>query len=609
MHGAPDPDPSPSVMSTQATRSDPKVVATTSVDQMRGKLRKKSQLKGRQPDHAAMAEVQELIGPGPHRRDLLIENLHKLNDFHRGLHDRHLVALARQMNLPMAEVFEVATFYHHFEVLRDGQEPARITVRVCDGLPCEMRGAGDLLQRLPALLGSDVRVIAAPCVGRCEQAPVAVIDQAPVVHADVAQVQAAVEHGNTVHPLAADDGHFDSAAAGPAPITRAPREVTPAYAGLRAYRARGGYELATRVVKGELSADEIIKAMSDSGLRGLGGAGFPAGRKWGIVRQQPAPRLMAVNIDEGEPGTFKDRTYLERDPHRFLEGLLIAAHVVGTEACYIYLRDEYHGCRAILERELQLLQAAPPFALPRIELRRGAGAYICGEESAMIESIEGKRGEPRMRPPYIAQVGLFGRPTLEHNFETLYWVRDIIERGPAWFSGFGRNGRKGLRSYSVSGRVKEPGVKLAPAGISLRELVDEFCGGMQPGHELYAYLPGGASGGILPASLADLPLDFDTLQPHGCFIGSAAVIVLSKQDRARDAALNMMRFFEHESCGQCTPCRVGTGKAAQLMRAEKWDHATLEDLNQVMLDASICGLGQAAPNPVRCVQKYFPDEV
>jgi formate dehydrogenase len=596
-------------MSTQATRSDSKVVATTSVDQMRGKLRKKSQLKGRQPDQAAMAEVQELIGPGPHRRDLLIENLHKLNDFHRGLHDRHLVALARQMNLPMAEVFEVATFYHHFEVLRDGQEPARITVRVCDGLPCEMRGASGLLQRLPALLGPDVRVIAAPCVGRCEQAPVAVIDQAPVVNADVAQVLAAVAHGNTAHPLAADDGNFDSAKVGAAPITRSPREVTPAYTGLRAYRAAGGYQLATRVARGELSADEVIQAMSDSGLRGLGGAGFPAGRKWGIVRQQPAPRLMAVNIDEGEPGTFKDRTYLERDPHRFLEGLLIAAHVVGTEACYIYLRDEYHGCRAILERELQLLQAAPPFALPHIELRRGAGAYICGEESAMIESIEGKRGEPRMRPPYIAQVGLFGRPTLEHNFETLYWVRDIVERGPSWFSSFGRNGRKGLRSYSVSGRVKEPGVKLAPAGISLRELVDEFCGGMLPGHELYAYLPGGASGGILPASLADLPLDFDTLQPHGCFIGSAAVIVLSKHDRARDAALNMMRFFEHESCGQCTPCRVGTGKAAQLMRAEKWDHATLEDLNQVMLDASICGLGQAAPNPVRCVQKYFPDEV
>jgi formate dehydrogenase len=596
-------------MNSQANQPSAAVVAVASVDQMRGRLRKKTQLKGRQPDHVSMAEVQELIGAGPHRRDLLIENLHKLNDFHRGLRERHLVALARQMNLPMAEVFEVATFYHHFEVLREGQEPARLTVRVCDGLSCEMRGARDLLAKLPALLGAEVRVLPAPCVGRCEQAPVAVVGQAPVVLADAEQVQAAVVRGVSDHPAPPDDGIFDAAAAGAAPVTRAPREVSPSYVGLRAYRARGGYRLAARVVQGELAADAIIAAMSDSGLRGLGGAGFPTGRKWGIVRQQPAPRLMAVNIDEGEPGTFKDRTYLERDPHRFLEGLLIAAHVVGTEAAYIYLRDEYHGCRALLERELELLKADPPYPLPHIELRRGAGAYICGEESAMIESIEGKRGEPRMRPPYIAQVGLFGRPTLEHNFETLYWVRDIIERGPAWFSGFGRNGRKGLRSFSVSGRVNEPGVKLAPAGISLRELVDEFCGGMQAGHELYGYLPGGASGGILPASLANLPLDFDTLQPHGCFIGSAAVIVLSKHDRARDAALNMMRFFEHESCGQCTPCRVGTGKAAELMQAAKWDHATLEDLNQVMLDASICGLGQAAPNPVRCVQKYFPEEV
>jgi formate dehydrogenase len=472
-----------------------------------------------------------------------------------------------------------------------------------------MRGARELLTRLPTLLGTDVRVIAAPCVGRCEQAPVAVVGQAPVVQADSQKILHAVHGGAAAHPAPPDDGQFDAGAAGAAPVTASPSEVSPSYVGLRAYRARGGYALAARVTSGEVAADGVLKAMSDSGLRGLGGAGFPAGRKWGIVRQQPAPRLMAVNIDEGEPGTFKDRTYLERDPHRFLEGLLIAAHVVGTEACYIYLRDEYHGCRAILERELELLRAAPPCPLPHIELRRGAGAYICGEESAMIESIEGKRGEPRMRPPYIAQTGLFGRPTLEHNFETLYWVRDIVERGPDWFSGFGRNGRKGLRSYSVSGRVREPGVKLAPAGISLKELVDEFCGGMLPGHELYAYLPGGASGGILPAKLADVPLDFDTLQPHGCFIGSAAVIVLSNHDKARDAALNMMRFFEHESCGQCTPCRVGTGKAAQLMTARQWDHKTLEDLNQVMIDASICGLGQAAPNPVRCVQKYFPDEV
>jgi formate dehydrogenase len=385
--------------------------------------------------------------------------------------------------------------------------------------------------------------------------------------------------------------------------------VAPAYTGYARYRAQGGYTLAAALAQGRDDPQRVLQQMEDSGLRGLGGAGFPAGRKWRIVREQPAPRLMAVNIDEGEPGTFKDRSWLERDPHRFLEGMLVAAQVVGIDACYIYLRDEYHGCRAILAAEIARLQADPPCPLPRIELRRGAGAYICGEESAMIESIEGKRGEPRMRPPYIAQVGLFGRPTLEHNFETLYWVRDIAEKGAQWFSSHGRHGRKGLRSFSVSGRVRVPGVKLAPAGITLRELIDEYCGGMQDGHTLYAYLPGGASGGIFPASHADVPLDFDTLQPHGGFIGSAAVIVLGQQDRARDAALNMMRFFAHESCGQCTPCRVGTAKAVRLMEAATWDNDTLEDLNQVMTDASICGLGQAAPNPVRCVQKYFPQEI
>ncbi|QRF61900.1 NADH-ubiquinone oxidoreductase-F iron-sulfur binding region domain-containing protein [Variovorax paradoxus] len=594
-------------MTTAMRPLEPVRLAT--LDELRGRIRRKSKLKGRQPDHVALEEVRALIGPAPHRRDLLIEHLHRLNDEWQCLHDRHLVALAREMNLPMAEVFEVATFYHHFEVLRGDDQPAALTVRVCDGLSCELAGARDLLQRLPALLGAEVRVVAAPCVGRCEQAPVAVVGQAPVVMTRAEDVAAAVGRDAKKHPLPADDGVFDAAAAGPGAITSSPDDTAPAYVGYRAYQARGGYALAAAVASGARPADDILKAMTDSGLRGLGGAGFPAGRKWGIVRQQMAPRLMAVNIDEGEPGTFKDRTYLERDPHRFLEGLLIAATVVGIDACYVYLRDEYHGCRAILERELALLQANPPYELPRIELRRGAGAYICGEESAMIESIEGKRGEPRMRPPYIAQIGLFGRPTLEHNFETLYWVRDIVERGASWFSGFGRNGRHGLRSFSVSGRVREPGVKLAPAGITLRELVDEFCGGMLPGHDLYAYLPGGASGGILPARMSDIPLDFDTLQPHGCFIGSAAVIVLSQQDRARDAALNMMRFFEHESCGQCTPCRVGTGKAAQLMTSARWDHDTLEDLNQVMVDASICGLGQAAPNPVRCVQKYFPHEV
>ncbi len=603
-------------MTLSAPSSDIKAVAIATVDEMRERIRKKSRLKGRQADDASLQQVRALVGLAPHRRDLLIEHLHKLNDAYRCLHDRHLVALAKEMNIPMAEVYEVATFYHHFEVVRadgnqDGKAPG-LTVRVCDGLSCELAGAKDLLARLPALLGNeDVRVIAAPCIGRCEQAPAAMVHQHPVPFATAEAIVSLINQAAALHPAAQAATDFiasDFSEKSISPLEHL-HHVAPAYVGYDAYRANGGYALAASVHTDDASTEPTIQAMEDSGLRGLGGAGFPAGRKWRIVRDQPAPRLMAVNLDEGEPGTFKDRTYLERDPHRFLEGLLVAARVVGIDACYIYLRDEYHGCRAILETEIAKLQANPPCPLPHIELRRGAGAYICGEESAMIESIEGKRGEPRMRPPYIAQVGLFGRPTLEHNFETLYWVRDIMEKGPHWFSGFGRNGRKGLRSFSVSGRVKHPGVKLAPAGISVQELIDEYCGGMLDGHTLYAYLPGGASGGILPASLKDVPLDFDTLQPHGSFIGSAAVIVLGQNDRARDAALNMMRFFEHESCGQCTPCRVGTAKAAKLMQSEKWDNATLEDLNQVMTDASICGLGQAAPNPVRCVQKYFPHEI
>ena len=542
-------------------------------------------LKGRQADDVSLQEVRVLVGLDAPRRDLLIEYLHLLNDAYRGLHTRHLVALANVMNIPMAEVYEVATFYHHFEVLRDGDVAADLTIRVCDGLSCELAGAKQLIEKLPQLLGNkSIKVISAPCVGRCEQAPIAVVHQNAVVHATPESVAVAVASNQKWQAL-------------------------PDYEDMDAYVANGGYELLKQIHSNAIEPEQIIQTMESSGLRGLGGAGFPAGRKWRIVREQTAPRLMAVNIDEGEPGTFKDRTYLERDPHRFLEGMLIAAQVVGIDAIYIYLRDEYHGCRQLLETELARLKANPPCPLPLIELRRGAGAYICGEESAMIESIEGKRGEPRMRPPYIAQVGLFGRPTLEHNFETLYWVRDILQKGADWFSGFGRHGRKGLRSFSVSGRVKNPGVKLAPAGITIEELINEYCGGMQEGHTFYAYLPGGASGGILPASMKDIPLDFDTLQPYGCFIGSAAIIVLGHQDAARDAALNTMRFFAHESCGQCTPCRVGTTKAAQLMQAKVWDNQTLEDLNQVMADASICGLGQAAPNPVRCVQKYFPLEI
>ncbi|MDI1274149.1 NADH-ubiquinone oxidoreductase-F iron-sulfur binding region domain-containing protein [Polaromonas sp.] len=587
-------------------------VALATLDDMRERIRRKSKLKGRQADEVSLAEVRALIGGRPeggHRRDLLIEHLHSLNDAWRCLHERHLVALAREMNIPMAEVYEVASFYHHFEVVKgDGPAP-RLTVRVCDGLACELAGAQDLLARLPALLGQEVRVIAAPCLGRCEQAPAVLVHQQALPLATAEAVVLMTNRPPAQEGKAQAAINFVASDHAEKSVPGSADQVVPAFTDYATYRSHGGYALAAALVNGEEDAGAVLVAMEHSGLRGLGGAGFPAGRKWRIVQGQPGPRLMAINIDEGEPGTFKDRTWLERDPHRFLEGVLIAAQVVGTEACYLYLRDEYHDCRTMLQAELAKLLADPPCPLPLIELRRGAGAYICGEESAMIESIEGKRGEPRLRPPYLAEVGLFGRPTLVHNFETVYWVRDIVEKGPQWFSGFGRNGRKGLRSFSVSGRVKDPGVKLAPAGITLLELIDEYCGGMQEGHTLYAYLPGGASGGIFPASHARLPLDFDTLQPHGGFIGSAAVIVLGHQDKARDAALNMMRFFAHESCGQCTPCRVGTVKAATLMESSLWDHVTLDDLNQVMTDASICGLGQAAPNPVRCVQKYFPHEI
>ena len=549
------------------------------------------QIKGRQVDPNAREDVQALLGDAPRRRDLLIEHLHKIQDRYGCLSAKHLVALAAEMKMAMAEVYEVATFYHHFDVVKEGDTaPPAITVRVCGSIACELAGSHDLLAKLPALLGANVRVLHAPCVGRCETAPVVVVGQNPIPHATIAHVTKEVQLGHVTHPevdAAVPLGHID----------------------YKAYRAADGYALAASCIGGEKKPAEVITVMEDSGLRGLGGAGFPAGRKWKLVAAEPAPRLMAINIDEGEPGTFKDRYYLERDPHRFLEGALIAAWAVGIESIYIYLRDEYHGCRAILEQEIAALRANPPCAIPAIHLRRGAGAYICGEESSMIESIEGKRGEPRLRPPYVAQVGLFGRPTLEHNMESLHWVRDIIEKGPAWFAGQGRNGRTGMRSFSVSGRVKKRGVHLAPAGITLRELIDEYCEGMLDGHELYGYLPGGASGGILPASKADIPLDFDTLTPYGCFIGSAAIVIFSNHDAASAVARNLMKFFADESCGQCTPCRVGTVKALQLMEQKRWDAPLLEELSQAMMDASICGLGQAAPNPVLTVLKYFPGEV
>jgi formate dehydrogenase len=566
-------------MNDRARRST--VVPIADASRLRGKVR--SVPKGRPVDPAARREIVELLGDQPRRHDLLIEFLHRIQDTYGHISAAHIVALAAEMKLAMTEVYEVATFYHHFDVVKEGDAvPPPVTVRVCNSLSCEMAGAAGLAESLQGIAG--VRISAVPCVGRCHAAPVAVVGQNPIDHATPAVVREALNDGATRHV--------------PAP-----------YVDLAAYRAEGGYALLKACVDGSRSAESVIAAMETSGLRGLGGAGFPAGRKWRIVRAEPAPRLMAVNIDEGEPGTFKDRWYLERDPHRFLEGMLIAAQMVEIAEIYVYLRDEYAGCRAVLEAELPALMADPPCPLPSIQLRRGAGAYICGEESAMIESIEGKRGMPRLRPPYVAQVGLFGRPTLEHNMETLYWVRDIVERGPDWFAGHGRNGRKGLRSFSVSGRVRKPGVHLAPAGITLRELIDEHCGGMLDGHELYGYLPGGASGGILPASLDNVPLDFDTLAPYGCFIGSAAVIVLSQHDRARDAAASMMAFFAHESCGKCTPCRVGTEKAAGLVQGNLWDRELLEELSVAMADASICGLGQAAPNPLRCVIKYFPHEI
>ncbi|MBV2096798.1 MAG: NAD(P)H-dependent oxidoreductase subunit E [Candidatus Thiodiazotropha sp. (ex Codakia orbicularis)] len=549
--------------------------------------------KGRRVKPAVLAEIRELLGETPRRPELLIELLHRLQDARGYITIDQVMALAQELNISSAHVYEVASFYHHFDLVGEGETPPPpLTVRVCDSISCMLDGAESLIADLRASLGDGVRVQPVPCIGRCQDAPAAVVGQRPVAQADREKVCQLVESGDTEPEL-------------------------PDYLGYVEYLAAGGYQLLNRIGDGNKGADDaerfsveqVVQCLEDSNLRGLGGAGFPAGRKWRILREQPAPRLLAVNIDEGEPGTFKDRHYLEIDPHRFLEGALIAARVVDIAEIYIYLRDEYAALREVLERELGALQSDPPCQLPAIHLRRGAGAYICGEESAMIESIEGKRGMPRQRPPYVAQVGLFGRPTLEHNMETLYWVRELLERGADWFSRQGRNGRHGLRSFSVSGRVNKPGVHLAPAGITLRQLIDEYCGGMPEGHQLYGYFPGGASGGILPASLAEIPLDFDTLQPYGCFIGSAAIIVLSQQDSAREAALNAMRFFAHESCGQCTPCRVGTEKAVALMAQDQWDRDLLEALSSVMIDASICGLGQAAPNPMLSVLKYFPQEL
>ena len=549
-----------------------------------GKKKTRGRPKGRQVDPAALSDIRSLIGPDI-RRDLLIEYLHRIQDRFGHLSPAHIAALGDHMGLAQTEVYEVATFYAHFDVLADGETPPpEVTIRVCDSIACQLAGAEQLLEELKRDAGADVRVLRAPCMGRCDTAPVAEVGHNHISCADSAGLLRAARERD-LHPRQPD------------------------YRDLATYRADGGYALLGSCLSGERDAQEIIDTLNQSSLAGLGGAGFPTGRKWGIVREYPGPRLMAVNGDEGEPGTFKDRVYLESDPHRFIEGMLIAAWVVGAEKCFIYIRDEYPAVVSLLREELDGVREAGLADHVELEVRRGAGAYICGEESSMIESIEGKRGLPRNRPPYVAEVGVFGRPTLVNNVETLYWVRDIVEKGAEWFSGAGVHGRKGLRSYSVSGRVNRPGMVLAPAGTTANELIENYCGGMQEGHTFKGYLPGGASGGILPASLGDVPMDFGTLQEYDCFIGSAAVVIFSDRDNMKDVALNLMRFFEDESCGQCTPCRVGTEKAVRLMEKPAWDTGLLEELGTVMADASICGLGQAAGNPIHCVLKYFKEDL
>ncbi len=541
--------------------------------------------KGRQLQAGEVDRLAGLLGEGGLERDMLIEYLHVIQDEEGCLPAGLLQALAERLSIPMAEVYEVASFYAHFDIVGDGGPPPEaVTVRVCNSLSCMLAGSNKLLKELENKKLQNVRVVAAPCMGRCDCAPVAEIGHRHVDHAD-ANAIVALANGQSLEA-----------------------EI-PDYPNLASALSDGGYGELRACLAGERSIEDVIEKLSSAGLSGLGGAGFPTGRKWQLVRAEAAPRLMAVNADEGEPGTFKDRHYLEHAPHRVLEGALIGAWAVEAEAVYIYLRDEYPAVREILLREIAALEAEGLCPHTRLHLRRGAGAYICGEESAMIESIEGKRGLPRHRPPYVAQVGLFGRPTLVNNVETLYWVPEILQNGADWFAELGRNGSKGMRSYSVSGRVTEPGVKLAPAGISVAELIDEHCGGMAQGHTFRAYLPGGASGGILPATLADLPLDFGTLEAHGCFVGSHAVIVLSDRDDLKAVALNLLRFFEDESCGQCTPCRNGTEKAVKMMEADQWEAGALGDLAQVMAQASICGLGQAAPNPILSLLKHFPEDL
>tara|TARA_B100001564_G_scaffold96286_1_gene78690 strand:- start:587 stop:2263 length:1677 start_codon:yes stop_codon:yes gene_type:complete len=555
--------------------------------EIKSKLKKNKKLRqrGRQVNFEIREELIKLLDVSNYRRDHLIEYLHVIQDNKGHINDEFMAALANLLGISQTEVYEVATFYHHFDVITNDQTvPPKLTIRVCDSVSCELNGANKLAQNLDDYYKGTVRIQKVPCIGRCQHAPVAVVKFNPIDNANLKNVKQAAD-------------------------TKSYSPTIPKYIDMDEYIKKDGYKLFEKLKNNEPEKEKVLKELENSNLRGLGGAGFPAGKKWRILKDQKAPRLLAVNIDEGEPGTFKDRYYLESDPHRFFEGMLVACQVVGIDKIYIYLRDEYAAVRKIMEDEIKKIESKYKNLIPQIELRRGAGAYICGEESAMIESIEGKKGMPRLRPPFVAQVGLFGRPTLEHNMETLYWVRDISEKGADWFTSHGRNGRKGLRSFSVSGRINNPGVHLAPAGITVQELIDEYAGGMLDGHKFYAYFPGGASGGILPASMNNIPLDFDTLNEYDCFIGSAAIVILSDQDAVANAASTTMSFFEHESCGKCTPCRVGTSKATKLMKQKKWDIGLLTDLAGVMSDSSICGLGQAASNPLKSVIKYFPEEI
>lgn len=555
--------------------------------EIKSKLKKNKKLRqrGRKVNFEIRDELINLLKVNSYRRDHLIEYLHVIQDNKGHINEDFMAALADLMEISQTEVYEVATFYHHFDIIKsDQKKPPALTVRVCDSVTCEINGANELAQNLDDYFKGTIRIQKVPCIGRCQNAPVAVVKFNPIDNATLKNVKQAVDARDYLPSI-------------------------PNYIDMEEYIRRDGYKLFEKVKNDDAEKERVLKELENSNLRGLGGAGFPAGKKWRILKEQNAPRLLAVNIDEGEPGTFKDRHYLESDPHRFFEGMLIACEVVGIDKIYIYLRDEYAAVRKIMADELEKIISKYKNSIPQIELRRGAGAYICGEESAMIESIEGKKGMPRLRPPFVAQVGLFGRPTLEHNMETLYWVRDISEKGASWFTSHGRNGRKGLRSFSVSGRVNKPGVHLAPAGITVKELIDEFAGGMIDGHKFHAYFPGGASGGILPSHMSAIPLDFDTLNEYDCFIGSAAIIILSDKDAVTQAASTTMSFFEHESCGKCTPCRVGTSKATKLMGQAKWDIDLLKDLAKVMSDSSICGLGQAASNPLKSVIKYFPEEI